>query len=160
LNRQSLIFLAALGSFALLAAAFFFQALGWAPCPMCLWQRWPHAAAVIIGAVGYFLPLPLPVIAGAGAAAAASTAALGLYHSGVERDWWPGPASCSGGGSSLSGLSGESLLPGAGDAPTLVLCDAFTPFLFGLSMANWNMLASLGLLVLWVLAIWPPRRTV
>ena len=36
-------------SAALLAAALFFQAIGYAPCELCLLQRWPHAAAVAIG---------------------------------------------------------------------------------------------------------------
>lgn len=150
MSAQSRIYLAALGSLCLLAAAFFFQALGWAPCQMCLWQRWPHAAAVVIGAIGFFKPGA--AIAGIGALAAAIAAGLGIYHSGVERDWWEGPASCTGTGEGLSGLSGDSLLPGATDAPALVLCDAFTPFLFGLSMANWNAIASLVLLALWISA--------
>jgi disulfide bond formation protein DsbB len=153
-TRQSLIFIAAFGSFALLAAAFLFQALGWAPCTMCLWQRWPHAAAVAIGALGVVLPtIPVAV---AGGLTATTTAGLGLYHSGVERDWWEGPAACSGDSAGLSGLSADSLLPGASDVPALVLCDAFTPFLFGLTMANWNLLASLGLAAVWALAALRP----
>ena len=40
---------AGLGSAALLAGAFAFQYLGGLPpCQLCLWQRWPHAAAVLI----------------------------------------------------------------------------------------------------------------
>ena len=38
--------LAAGGSLALLLGAFGFQALGYAPCKLCLWQRWPHGAAI------------------------------------------------------------------------------------------------------------------
>ena len=41
--------LAGLGSAAMLAGAFGFQYIGgMAPCQLCLWQRWPHAAAVLI----------------------------------------------------------------------------------------------------------------
>ena len=40
--------------------------------------------------------------------AAAVTSGLGVYHSGVERLWWTGPASCT--GSDVSGLSTEDLL--------------------------------------------------
>ncbi|MEY8841295.1 disulfide bond formation protein B, partial [Cribrihabitans sp. XS_ASV171] len=124
--RNFLILLAAGGSLALLGGAFFFQALGWAPCAMCLWQRWPHAAAIAIGALG--LVLPGPILPALGGLAAATTASLGLYHSGVERDWWEGPSSCTGDAGALGGLSGDSLLPGASDAPALVLCDTFEPF--------------------------------
>lgn len=158
MTRQSLILLAALGSFGLLAGAFFFQALGWAPCAMCLWQRWPHAAAIVIGALGYLAPSR--AVAALGAVSMAIGSSLALFHTGVERDWWEGPASCTSSGDGLSGLSGDALLPGATtDAPALVLCDAFTPFLFGLSMANWNLLASLGLLALWLVATFAPLRT-
>ena len=154
MTRHFLILLAAGGSCALLAGAFLFQVLGWAPCQMCLWQRWPHAAAIGFGAVGAVLPTVW--VALGGAASAAATAGLAAYHSGVERKWWEGPASCSSGGEGLGGLSGDALLPGAGDAPALVLCDALTPFLFGLTMANWNLLASLALTALWLYAA---RRT-
>ncbi|MDT2017410.1 MAG: disulfide bond formation protein B, partial [Planktomarina sp.] len=40
---------AAFGSALLLAIAYVFEALGYAPCQMCLWQRYPHGFAVLIG---------------------------------------------------------------------------------------------------------------
>ena len=40
--------------------AFAFQHLGGlAPCKLCLWQRWPHGAAVALGAIGAVLPAAL-----------------------------------------------------------------------------------------------------
>ena len=60
-------------------------------------------------------------------------------------------ASCSGGGA-LS-ADGASLLPGAAtDSPALVMCDQLQPFFMGLTMANWNVALSLGLMALWLLA--------
>ncbi|MFP4274908.1 MAG: disulfide bond formation protein B, partial [Paracoccaceae bacterium] len=57
MTRTTLILLAAGGSAALLAAAFAFQHLGGlAPCTLCLWQRWPHAAAVLLGLAALALP--------------------------------------------------------------------------------------------------------
>ncbi len=150
MTRKQFTGLAAAGSAALLIAAFFFQWLGWAPCQMCLWQRWPHAAAVVIGVITFVLPSRL--LALFGTLAALTTAGLGAYHSGVERKWWKGPSSCTGGSEDLGGISGDALLPGASEAPALVLCDNFEPFLFGLTMANWNFLASLALAGLWLLA--------
>ena len=45
---------AAAGSAALLLGAFVFQALGYAPCAMCIWQRYPHAIAIGMGALLLF----------------------------------------------------------------------------------------------------------
>ncbi|WP_205749090.1 disulfide bond formation protein B [Frigidibacter oleivorans] len=144
--------IAAGGSAALLAGALIFQALGFAPCPMCLWQRWPHVAAVGIGAVALLLPAPAPVLRGlalAGAAAAACTSALGLYHTGVERDWWQGPTSCT--SSSVQGVSASDLLNQIMAAP-LVRCDEVAWQFLGLSMASWNAVFSLGLVLVWLAA--------
>lgn len=137
--------LAALGSALLLAGAFVFQALGYQPCAMCIWQRWPHVVAIAAGLIA----LRLPVVAWLGAAAMAVSAGLGLYHTGVERDWWEGPASCTGGGDLGDLLS---------TAGTLVMCDDVAWELFGLSMASWNAVASLVLLGLWLRALPTPGR--
>ena len=38
------------GSVLLLLAAFGFQHIGGlAPCPLCIWQRWPHAVSIALG---------------------------------------------------------------------------------------------------------------
>ena len=56
LSRTLLILLAAGGSAAILAGAFAFQYIGGlAPCQLCLWQRWPHAAAIGIGVLALLL---------------------------------------------------------------------------------------------------------
>ncbi|MFA8443169.1 disulfide bond formation protein B [Yoonia sp.] len=148
MTRTQMITLSAGGSAALLAGAFLFQALGYPPCEMCLWQRWPHAAAILIGVLairisGRFLPA-------LGALAAATTGALGIYHTGVERDWWEGPSSCTG-GSSLEGLTGADLLTITG--PRVVMCDQVSWELFTLSMASWNAIASFTLMIGWIIAV-------
>ncbi len=147
--RNRFILLAAFGSAALLLGAFAFQHLGGlAPCKMCLWQRWPHAAAVLIGAAA--LATRGPALPALGALATLTTAVIGGYHMGVEYGWWEGPASCSG-GSGLGGMSGTDLLSMGG--PTgVVMCDEIAWQMLGLSMAGWNMLASLGLALFWGLA--------
>ncbi len=152
-RRNLLILLAAGGSAALLLGAFGFQYLGGlAPCKLCLWQRWPHAAAVAIGALALWLPgraLPL-----AGALAALTTAGIGAWHTGVERGWWAGPDSCTAG--PIGGLTPEQLMEQILTAP-LVRCDDVPWELFGLSMASWNALASAGLALLWLAAARPTR---
>jgi len=149
LTRRTLILLAAGGSAALLAGAFAFQAAGYAPCAMCYWQRWPHAAAIAIGAAALLVRGAL--LPWLGALAAFSTAAIGAFHTGVERKWWPGPASCTGNADQLSGLSGADLLS-TDVIDKVVMCDEVSWALLGLSMPSWNMILSLALVALWVMA--------
>ena len=149
MSRQLTILLATLGSAALLGGAFIFQALGYPPCAMCIWQRWPHGIAIAIGIIAMMLPgRVLPLL---GALAATATAAIGVFHTGVERDWWEGPSSCTGSGPSLGSLSGGDLL--ATDGPRLVMCDVVSWEMLGLSMASWNALFSLVLVALWISAL-------
>ncbi len=149
LEQRQLIVIAALGSAALLLGAFAFQYLGgMAPCSLCVWQRWPHAVAIACGAVA-LVALPR-IMAGAGLLAALTTAAIGGYHTGVERDWWEGPATCS--SSSMSGLSSDELYDRIMSAP-MVRCDEVAWQMLGLSMASWNMVAALGLAAIWVMAL-------
>ncbi|MCF6231729.1 MAG: disulfide bond formation protein B [Rhodobacteraceae bacterium] len=147
-KRNSLIFLAAGGSVALLLGAFGFQYIGeMPPCKLCIWQRWPHVAAAVIGVVAIWAGTRiLPLL---GAAAAATTAGIGMYHTGVERDWWEGLSSCSSG--PIGGLSGEDLMAQIMAAP-LVRCDEVPWEMFTLSMASWNAIASLGLMMIWLMA--------
>ena len=148
MTRNILILVAAGGSAALLLAALAFQYIGeLPPCDLCIWQRWPHLAAVVIGATALALPgRALPLL---GAAAALTTAGFGLYHTGVERGWWEGPSTCTSG--SVSGLSPDQLMEQIMAAP-LVRCDEVAWELFGLSMASWNALAALGLAAIWLAA--------
>lgn len=144
---RALALMAGLGSAALLAGAFVFQYLGgMAPCALCLWQRWPHAVAVLV-ALGIVAHLPLRLLAGIGALAALTTAGIGGFHVGVEQGWWEGLATCAGG--SLSGLSVDDLLNPNVTIAAPVRCDEIPWSMFGISMAGWNMIASLGLAGLW-----------
>ena len=141
--------LAGAGSAALLLGAFAFQALGYLPCKMCLWQRWPHAVAIAIAAAA--AALGWRALAWAGALAAAVTAGIGAYHAGVEQGWWPGPSSCTGAGPGLAGLSGGDLL--STEAPsTLIMCDEIAWQLAGISMAGWNAILSALLVLVWIRA--------
>lgn len=147
MTRNRLIVVAAGGSAALLAGAFFFQMLGYAPCKLCLWQRWPHGAAIVIGALALvFGAHALPL---AGAAAAALTGALGVYHAGVELRWWTGPDTCTSSGD--LGGSTDALLDQIMAAP-LVRCDEIAWAFAGLSMAAWNAILSFALMLVWIAA--------
>ena len=153
--------LAALASAALLAAVHVIQAQGYAPCELCLKQRQVYWAAVGIGLVGYGVQRlrPGPRTRMTVAAVLALTflvgAGLAAYHAGVEQKWWPGPTSCTGGGSASASamarlMAGEKIIPPQ--------CDKIVWSVLGLSMAAWNMLISLGLAALSVLAARSARR--
>ncbi len=148
MTRARFILLAMLGSAALLAGAFAFQHLGGlAPCKMCIWQRWPHAAAVVIGGVALLLPGRIwPFL---GALAAATTAGIGVFHAGVEQKWWEGPTTCTSG--PIAGVAPEDLLNQILAAP-LVRCDEIAWQMLGISMAGWNAILSALLVGLWLMA--------
>lgn len=148
-SRKILVLLAAGGSAALLLGAVYFQVFrDLPPCKLCIWQRWPHVAAIAIGVAALAIRgAALPLL---GAVAALTTAAIGLYHTGVERGWWQGPTSCT------SSQSVTDMSPA--EAAELIMnmaiqrCDDVLWSFLGLSMASWNVLASLALAVIWLAA--------
>jgi disulfide bond formation protein DsbB len=144
----TLVLLAAGGSLALLLGALVFQTLGYAPCKLCIWQRWPHGAAIAVGLL--WLALRRSWLLPLGTLAALATSAVGAYHTGVEQKWWQGPATCSAG--PIGGQSSADLLDQIMNAP-LIRCDEVSWAFAGLSMATWNAILSLGLALLW-LAAW------
>jgi disulfide bond formation protein DsbB len=151
LSALQIVLIAASGSLALLMGAFFFQALGYAPCKMCLWQRWPHVAAAFLGALYIFMPRKAFIALGA--LSAAATSGLGAFHTGVEKKWWDGPSSCTGSGPDLGAFSGVELLPSAGAGDTIVLCDVVSWTLLGLSMASYNFIIAGILMLVWIKAL-------
>jgi disulfide bond formation protein DsbB len=68
---------------------------------------------------------------------------LGVYHSGVEWGWWPGPTDCT----NIAGpvdTGGNGILD-ALDQFVPPSCDKAALRILGLSMAGWNAVASLVL---------------
>src|SRR6266516_5616417 len=117
---------------------------GLAPCELCLLQRWPWAAAMTIALVAFVAGSrpALPWVALALAIVFAVGMAFAVYHVGVEQHWFAGPTACtasSDGATTLEDLKRQIL----GTAP--VLCDRVQWSLFGVSLAGWNLLASLGM---------------
>ncbi len=141
---------------------------GLAPCELCLLQRWPWAAAITIAIVALFvgergslpwvaLALTLVFIVGIGFA---------FYHLGVEQRWFAGPSACTpstGAATTLEEMRQRIL------NAQLVRCDEPQWSLYGVSLAGWNLLASLVMALLCAAAFWyarplrrpgPGRRTV
>ncbi len=148
-DAKALAALAALGCAGLLAAALLFQFVGGlAPCPLCVWQRWPHVAGAALGLAAVLAPGARRPFAGLGAAAMAAGFGLALYHVGVEQGLWSS-AACSAG--PIGGLSTDELLAQIRSAP-VARCDEVAWTFLGLSMAAWNAVASLGLAGLFAVA--------
>ena len=143
--------LAGAGSAALLLGAWGSQYLGGlAPCHLCLVQRWPHAIAVLIALAA--VATGQRFLALLGALAALATAIVGIYHTGVERDIFEGPSTCTSG--SAGALTPDQMFDQIMNAP-LVRCDEVAFEFLSLSMASWNALLSLCLVGVW---LWAWRR--
>ena len=69
---------------------------GLAPCELCLYQRWPWAAAIVISLIAIMVGSrsALPWVALVLAAVFAIGSALAFYHVGVEKHWFEGPSAC------------------------------------------------------------------
>lgn len=142
--------LAGAGSAFLLVAALGFQAVGYAPCELCILQRWPHVVAALLGLAAWFTHGARAVLwLGAGAAAVAT--ALALHHAGVEYGFWPGPVACSA-GLDLGAVSTTDLLAQIESNMHVVRCDEPALVILGVSMAGMNAMASAILTALWVVA--------
>jgi disulfide bond formation protein DsbB len=138
--------LALLLALAAIGGAWFSElVLGYQPCMLCLWQRWP-----------YYLGIPLLVLAlalpyGRGRVALFWLLALGFigsavlagYHAGAEWKFWPGPSGC-GGRIETAPQSLDAFRQSLSKA-RVVLCDEAAMRILGLSFAGWNVLASLGI---------------
>lgn len=124
---------------ALLGGAYVSQyGFGLYPCEMCWWQRYPHFAALALGALALLRP-PGRVMAVLAGAAIAVSGAIGLFHAGVEYHWWQGLTACT--ATNLG--SGADALDAIMNAP-LVRCDVAQWTLFGISLAGWNFLISVA----------------
>lgn len=137
---RALPFLVLLGPAAVLGAALLSQFIGGLnPCPMCIWQRWPHAIAIALAVIALiagprsariYILAALVLLVGAG---------IGAFHAGVEQGWWEGPSTCSGG--DIGSLSTQELINQIMTAE-IVRCDEIPWSFLGLSMAAWNAVVS------------------
>ena len=138
----------------ILTALTYEHAGGYTPCALCLIERYAYYAGVPLATAAFFLTSPKPsglvvlllALCGLGFLV---NSGIGVYHSGIEWKWWPGPESCSAG--TLAPLSGSLL--DALEGAKAVSCDDAPWRMFGLSFAGWNALISLGLAVLSFLGV-------
>jgi len=126
---------------ATILTAFAFEYLGgYAPCPLCLEERYAYYFAVLASAIAFLFArgqatglarILLLIIA----LAFLANTGVGVYHAGVEWKWWPGPAECSG---AFELQWGEN---GIVDTP-IIRCDEASWRFLWLSFAGWNAVVS------------------
>jgi disulfide bond formation protein DsbB len=132
---------------ATVGGAWIFQAYGYAPCELCLKERFPYYGAIAlalvaaaaarwgsprVGRVGLWLLALL----------FAFSAVFGAYHAGVEWGFWQGPTDCTGAPEKAASMSAfmQQL-----QTIKVVRCDAVAIRILGLSLAGWNAVISTAL---------------
>lgn len=118
---------------------------GLRPCVLCLYQRVPYVVAALLAALALLPAVPAKarwVLVALCALAFAVNAGIAVFHVGVEQHWWAGTAACTGGGR-LPANPQEMMAMLAGPPPAR--CDQIPWALFGISMAGYNLPASLAL---------------
>ena len=130
---------------------------GLSPCEMCWWQRYGHIAGLGFAVLALLLAR-LPdrgrSFVWLAALAILGSGAIGAYHAGVEAKIFEGFTQCT---TTAQSGSAADFLKQIMEAP-LTRCDEVQWQLFGISMAGWNAIISIGfaLLILW-LSIRRPR---
>lgn len=119
------------------------------PCEMCYWQRWPHEAAIAFGLMALLardagIQRLFVVMA---ALAILASGLVGIFHAGVEYQWWDGITACT----RAPGPGGENIMAEIMAAP-LVSCNQPQWTLGPISLAGFNALFSIGgaLMILWL----------
>ena len=116
---------------------------GLAPCELCLTERWPWDAALVVAFIATMVGArsALPWVALLLAVLFVVSSGLAFYHVGVEQHWFAGPSACTATGTpdTLAALKAQLM------HQQPVRCDEPAWTLFGVSLAGWNLLASLAM---------------
>ncbi|MGF1607820.1 MAG: disulfide bond formation protein B [Kiloniellales bacterium] len=133
---------------------------GLQPCILCYYQRYAYGVAFGFGLIGVLLagwPTVLRACLALAGLSFLAGAGIAAFHVGVEQHWWRGTAECHAPvfdpSLSIDQLREQML------SQSFVPCDEVQWSLFGLSMAAYNVIASLLLAAasLW-LAVSPRRH--
>lgn len=141
-------------AFATIAGAWIFQWAGYLPCDLCLKQRWAYYSGIPIAVVVAYLASAgarTPTMIGFALLAVVFTgsAIFGVYHAGVEWGFWQGPQDCTGTLSRATSM--EDFLQRL-ETTKVVRCDEVALRIFGLSLAGWNAVISVGVVFVSVLS--------
>ena len=140
----------------MLLSAFYLEYFhGALPCDLCITQRWFHGAII-----GYSFIIILIInktlisnklLVLVGAILWLSSSLAGLYHFGIEMNFWTGPDGCS----SNIDFSKDTLTYILNKSP--IKCYEVMFEIFGLSLAGWNALASLIIFLLAIILLFNKR---
>jgi len=133
------------------------------PCELCLLERMPYYVGAALMVIGFltaiagwrrltcllFIIIALLMLYDFG---------LSIYHVGVERHYWPGPTACASATASALPAQAGDLLSGLANSQVIIPCDIAGGYIFGLSFAEWNVLACLGFAIFAAFAAWFPFR--
>jgi disulfide bond formation protein DsbB len=125
---------------------------GLQPCELCLEQRYAYyyglPILLLVLLTWNRLPLAMWYLAMAIVTAIFVWGTyMGAFHAGVEWGFWPGPTACTGVGGELDFNSLNNLTPVIG-------CDVVQFRFLGISLAGYNALISLAIVVLLLVSIW------
>ena len=113
------------------------------PCKMCWWQRYAHMGIAALALVGAIRPsknmyLPIATVAGAGLAIAS-------WQTAAQQGWLPFPPGCTADANAV--MASASDLFASINSVKIVPCDAETFTLLGLTLANYNILLMLAVII-------------
>ena len=125
---------------------------GFAPCSLCLIQRYPHMLVAITSVWLIFFRTHNFFLYPVNTLVIALSIILASYHVGVEQNVFQGPQSCSSSNLSLVGeKSAEALLKEILNT-SVVRCNEVAWSFMGLSMATWNLILSIALFIGWTVS--------
>ena len=113
------------------------------PCDLCITQRWFHALIISYSLITIFISKSSffrnkLILIGLSITWIASSVA-GLYHFGIEMNFWKGPDECS----SAIDFSKDTLKYLLNKSP--IKCDEVMFKILGLSLAGWNAIMSFAM---------------
>ena len=144
INRLAPLAVIAASVFALATAFWAQYGFGIEPCPLCLYQRAAYAVAGLVGLAALFAAPgdKRALVVGLAGVAFALGAGVALYHVGVEQHWWAS-AVCTAGNDKAPATVEQ--LRAMLTAKPAKACDEKDWTLFGVSMATYNVGASVAL---------------
>ncbi|MFZ4541866.1 MAG: disulfide bond formation protein B [Rickettsiales bacterium] len=138
-----------LGGVIPLAGALISQySFGFKPCHFCLLQRYPYLIVIAAGALSLLVTrgnLKWRALVAIAIYALLTTATLGLIHTGIEDKFLTYTGGCVAQAPTDGSL--EALRAAIANAP-IVACDQATAIFLGLSMATWNVLWAMFVIIL------------
>ncbi len=140
----------------MLISAFYLEYFhGALPCDLCITQRWFHGAIIAYSFI-IILIINKTLISNkllvlVGAILWLSSSLAGLYHFGIEMNFWTGPDGCS----SNIDFSKDTLTYLLNKSP--IKCDEVMFEILGLSLAGWNALASFFIFLLAIILLFNKR---